>query len=146
MEKHPTLRLIAEAVSEISERLDAQLGSRDNPVFYRSTPLTLFLPGIVVSGQVVSPRNYKRLIREAIEKSPGFNPETVDQLQDVLLRDSGISPVPANDKSDSFQNNRYQYLYLANCTVLMGLRPFNVPQLQIDIDSVSGWTYGQLSG
>ena len=143
MEPDPRLVLLARLLESIDVETTQQGFGKDNsesseqyrPVEVSLMAVTIFLPGIVVSGSPVSVNTYSRRIRDLAK---GSN-ELTKTLLDSLFANDDKKP-----SEDELSQIEYTRLYLIDCYLTNGTSNFTLPQLRVELGKVTAWTPGRL--
>jgi hypothetical protein len=103
-------------------------------------PVTLILPGAIVSGNLVPYRIYSRRMRQLVEST---EEERAIELGEAFLRRFYDS---LDYRSKEFESEAplMRQLYLVNVVALGRERPVEMPPLSISLEAVQGWTVGQI--
>ena len=114
---------------------NGETAEQTDPVEVSIASVTLFLPGIIVSGYPVSVNAYSRRIRNLTKSS--------SELTKAVL-----SSLFANDdeelSEDELGEIDFARLYLIDCYITNGTSNFTLPQLRVELEKVTAWTPGRL--
>lgn len=114
------------ASSEIAFQEVVKKGGNEDSLTFEFPRLTLFMPGIVVTGNLVSPREYYRRMRKVIESnSSGEN--FIEPWEEKLIK------IYTNIKNPLD-------IYLVNVRLFYGNRSIDIPQSVFSLSSIQGWS------
>jgi hypothetical protein len=142
-----------QTAEEIDKRVNE--GGEEGGGIIRWPPVILALPGMLVSGHVVSRRAYNRQQRDKIEEvereSPEV-PETAGSLEGSF-EGSLAGPLtrffrePTPEEAEAMQGDDYepQTIYLLDVTIIVGGTVTELSGIAVEFDQAIGWTLGQLT-
>jgi len=114
------------ASSEIAFQEVVEKGGNEDSLTIEFPLVTLFISGIVVSGNLVSPREYYRRLRKAIESNlSGGN--SIEPWEEKLIKIYTNIKNPLN-------------IYLVNVRLFNGSKSIYIPQSVFSLRSVQGWS------
>jgi hypothetical protein len=114
------------ASSEIAFQEVVAQGGNEDSLTIEFPRVTLFLSGIVVTGTLVSPREYYRRMRKVIESnSSGEN--SLEPWEEKLIK------IYTNIKNPLD-------IYLVNVRLFYGNRSIDIPQSVFSLSSIQGWS------
>jgi hypothetical protein len=105
-------------------------------------PVTLILPGAIVSGNLVPYKIYSRCMRQLVEPTEGEEERAIEIGEAFLRRFYGS--VDSRSKECESEAPLMEQLYLVNVAALGRDRPVEMPPLSISLEAVQGWTVGQI--
>lgn len=104
--------------------------------------VVLVLPGMLVSGQVVSHLGYIRRMRANIGSAPFQGEGSAEKWRGVL---SSFFADPSEDIIEDMQEDLiFKQIHLINVSILMAHQTVHIGQTAIELSSINGWTFGQL--
>ena len=108
-------------------------------------PVILVLPGMLVSGHVVSGRGYNQLESASLEQARRAADETGTEgsVANALVR-LFREPTPEEVGSILEEDYEPETIYLVDVSVVVGAGVSELPQLEVDFDRVLGWALGEL--
>jgi hypothetical protein len=141
------------AVEQTAEEIDKRVkeGGEEGGGIIRWPPVILALPGMLVSGHVVSSRAYNRQQRDNIEEAQRESPEVPEtagsfagSLAGPLTR---FFREPTPEEVEALQGDDYepQTIYLLDVTIIVGGTVTELSGIAVEFDQVIGWTLGQLT-
>lgn len=114
------------SASEMAFQEVAEKGGNEDSLTMEFPRVTLFLSGIVVSGTLVSPREYYRRIRKVIESnSSGGN--SIEPWEEKLIK------IYSNIKNPLS-------IYLVNVRLINGNKSIYIPQSVFSLRDIQGWS------
>lgn len=114
------------ASSEIAFQEVVENGGNEDSLTMEFPLITLFISGIVVTGNLVSPREYYRRMRKVIESnSSGEN--LIEPWEEKLIKIYTDIKNPLN-------------IYLINVRLFNGNRSIDIPQSVFSLSSIQGWS------
>lgn len=114
------------ASSEIAFQEVVKEGGNEDSLTFEFPRLTLFMSGIVVTGNLVSPREYYRRMRKVIESnSSGEN--FIEPWEEKLIKIYTDIKNPLD-------------IYLVNVRLFYGNRSIDIPQSVFSLSSIQGWS------
>ncbi len=114
------------ASSEIAFQEVVEKGGNEDSLTIEFPLVTLFISGIVVSGNLVTPREYYRRLRKAIESNPSGG-NSIEPWEKKLIKIYTNIKNPLN-------------IYLVNVRILNGNKSIYIPQSVFSLRSVQGWS------
>jgi len=114
------------ASSEIAFQEVADKGGNEDSLSMEFPRITLFLSGIVVSGNLVSPREYYRRLRQVIESNPSGG-NSLEPWEEKLIKIYADIKNPLN-------------IYLVDVRLLNGNKSIYIPQSVFSLRSIQGWS------
>jgi hypothetical protein len=136
-----------EQSSEKVEKAFKEHGVEDDSMA-RFPSVILVMPGMLVSGPVVSSRNYNQHERTDLEQLHRElaleGTETVRSIADRLMGFLFLAPTP--DEAEAMLEEDYepQTIYLLDVTIIMGDGATELSGIAVEFDQVLGWKLGQL--
>lgn len=125
--------------SELAFRAVVENGGNEDTLTMEFPPVTLFLSGMVVSGNVVSPREYYKRMRKVIESnSTGENSTQV--FEEAIIENNTYVEYPLNIQE--LQGYEIENIHLVNVIVLNSNQRINIAQAVFSLSSVQGWSMG----
>jgi hypothetical protein len=112
--------------------------------------VALVMPGMLVSGRVVSSRGYNQQERKDLEVlhlealALALDTETTRSIADRL---TGFFREPTTEEADAILEEDYepQTIYLREVTIIVGSREIQLPGIAIELDRVLGWKRAEFS-
>jgi len=114
------------ASSEIAFQEVVEKGGNEDSLTIEFPLVTLFISGIVVSGNLVTPREYYRRLRKAIESNPSGG-NSIEPWEKKLIK------IYTNIKN-------LLNIYLVNVRIFNGNKSIYIPQSVFSLRSVQGWS------
>jgi len=132
---------VARREKELREQLATHAGAYEE-IHSLFPPVTLVLPGGIVSGNLVPYRIYSQHMRQLVKPTEGKEEEAVE-IANTFLREFYDYLDYQSEEFESEELLRRQ-LYLVNVAVLSANRPIEMPPLSVSLEAVQGWTLGQI--
>ena len=143
------LRKYVRVVEQATEEIDKTLkeGGGESGGIMQLPPVILLLPGMLVSGRMVSSRIYNQQERNELEEAQRDSPEhpeTGISIEEGLMR---LFPEPTPEEAEAILEEDYepQTIYLLDVAVIVGAHGTELPGIAVEFDRVLGWKRGQLS-
>jgi len=134
-----------EQASEQLEKSRSQHGE-EGEVTAEFPPVILLLPGMLVSGRVVSGRGYNQQERDSLQEAQRVadETETKGSVANALVR---LFQEPTPEEVEAILEEDYDphTIYLREVAIIVGDGVSELSGIAIDFDRVLGWSLGELS-
>ena len=140
------LRTYVRAVERISEGYEKYRDEHgiEDEVIVTFPPVTLVMPGMLVSGRVGSGRGYNQQERKDLEVVHleslvhALEPETKRSIADRL---TGLFREPTTEEAEDILEEDYepQTIYLRDVTIIVGDGATELSGIAVEFDQVLGW-------
>lgn len=126
---------------------DTILGLRNDIGESFSSGITLFIGGIIISGDLIHPIAYYRLVADVLESSQGDSTSMIisSRLSQSIREGVESAKGELKSRTDSYSINKIDEIYLKNVKIL---RPpndivYNNAALALRIDAIDGFIWGR---
>src|SRR5215213_7284439 len=135
------LRKYVRGVEQASEQLEKKRRQRreEGWITAEFPPVILVLPGMLVSGRVVSGRGYNQQERDGLEEAQGVADETETEgsIANALVR---LFQEPTLE-----EDYEPQTVYLRDVAIMGSAGVTELSRIAVEFDRVLGWSLGELS-
>ena len=113
----------------------------------RFPPVILALPGMLLSGRVISSRGYNKEERDRLEEAPQTSFEALEEgAKSIAGPLKQVFPEPTSDAIEAIQEDyEPQTIYLVDVRIVVGDGVTELSGIAVDLNQVLGWTLGGLS-
>ena len=142
------LRKYVRGVEQASEQLEKKRRQRGEEgwITAQFPPVILVLPGMLVSGRVVSGRGYNQQERDGLQEAQRVanETETEGSIANALVR---LFQEPTPEEVEAILEEDYepQTLYLREVTIMGSAGVTELSGIALEFDRVLGWSLGELS-
>jgi len=142
------LRKYVRGVEQASEQLEKsrRQHGEEGEVTAEFPPVILLLPGMLVSGRVVSGRGYNQQERDGLQEAQRVDEETKTEgsIANALLR---LFQEPTPEEVEAILEEDYEpkTIYLREVAIIVGDGVSELSGIAVDFDRVLGWSLGELS-
>jgi hypothetical protein len=142
------LRKYVRGVEQASEQLEKKRRQRGEEgwITAQFPPVILVLPGMLVSGRVVSGRGYNQQERDSLQEAQRVADETETEgsIANALLR-LFQEPIPEEVEAILQEDYDPQTIYLREATIIGSAGETELSGIAVEFDRVLGWSLGELS-
>jgi hypothetical protein len=142
------LRKYVRGVEQASEQLEKKRRQHgeEGGVTAQFPPVILVVPGMLVSGRVVSGRGYNQQERHSLQEAQQVADETETEgsIANALVR---LFQEPTPEEVEAILEEDYdpQTIYLREVTIIGGAGVTELSGIAVEFDRVLGWSLGELS-
>jgi hypothetical protein len=142
------LRKYVKGVEQASEQLEKtrRQHGEESGVTAQFPPVILVLPGMLISGRVVSGRGYNQQERDSLQEAQRVANETQAEgsIANALVR---LFQEPTPEEVEAILEEDYepQTIYLREVAIIVGDGVSELSGIAVDFDRVLGWSLGELS-
>jgi hypothetical protein len=142
------LRKYVKGVEQASEQLEKKRrqSGEQSWVTAQFPPVILVLPGMLVSGSVVSGRGYNQQERDGLKEAQRVAEETETEgsIANALVR-LFQEPTPEEVEAILEEDYQPQTVYLRKVTIMGSAGVTELSGIAVEFDRVVGWSLGELS-
>ena len=142
------LRKYVRGVEQAGEQLEKKRRQRGEEGWITAEfpPVILVLPGMLVSGRVVSGRGYNQQERDGLQEAQRVaeGTETEGSIANALVR---LFQEPTPEEVEAILEEDYepQTVYLREVTIMGSAGVTELSGIAVEFDRVLGWSLGELS-
>ena len=142
------LRKYVRGVEQASEQLEKKRRQHgeEGGVTAQFPPVILVVPGMLVSGRVVSGRGYNQQERDSLQEAQQVADETETEgsIANALVR---LFQEPTPEEVEGILEEDYdpQTIYLREVTIIGGAGVIELSGIAVEFDRILGWSLGELS-
>ena len=142
------LRKYVRGVAQASEQLEKKRRQHgeEGGLTAQFPPVILVLPGMLVSGRVVSSRGYNQQERDSLQEAQQVadDTETEGSIANALVR---LFQEPTPEEVEAILEADYdpQTIYLREVTIIGSAGVTELSGIAVEFDRVVGWSLGDLS-